>query len=89
MVLHSWVEWLKEQQHLWVSPTTAHGSPRESEAAEREEEHKCSEAEQNAAAAAAEAGAVANKMVEKSAAIAASIVHGEPFVERKSTFQVP
>ncbi len=88
--MHLWVEWLKEQQHLWVSPTTAHGSPPESEAAEREEEHKCSEAEQDAAAAAAEAAAVAcNKMAEENAAIAASIVHGEPFVERKSTFQVP
>ena len=89
MVLHSWVEWLKDQEHLWKAPS----AEREVEAGTEGEEQQVSHRlEAEGAAPPAWPGALdgeAAAEVAPTAALQASIVHGEPFVERKSAFQVP
>ena len=89
-MLHLWVEWLKDQEHLWKAPNA---EPSPEAGAESEEQKVSPELEEiSEAASAAWTGALHGEAAAElphTAAVQASIVHGEPFVERKSAFQVP
>ena len=88
VVLHAWVEWLKAQEHLWAAPPTC-PEPRAAQAARQDDQGEYGAgAEETAAAAPAAPVHMPCAESARVSAAAACTVHGEPFVERKSTFQV-
>eukprot|EP00891_Asterochloris_glomerata_P005293 jgi/Astpho2/5293/Aster-x1287 len=76
VVLFSWVEWLREQEHLWHDE-------------ESKQQQQAEEEEPTAGQAEPLAEAVGGTQLGPSSAgmSEADIVHGEAFTERKSTFQ--
>ena len=83
------MEWLKDQEHLWKAPNAEPNPEADPESKEQEFSHGLEVAEAAPAAWHEAIHKEAAAGLPQTAAAQASIVHGEPFVERKSTFQVP
>ena len=87
-MLHAWVEWLKAQEHLWAAPPTCPEPPAAQAARQDDQGEHGAGAEATAAATPAAPVHTPSAESARVSAAAACTVHGEPFVERKSTFQV-
>ena len=83
------MEWLKDQEHLWKAPSAEPDPEADPERKEQEVSHEVEIAEAAPAAWYEASHKEAAARFPQAAAAQASIVHGEPFVERKSAFQVP
>lgn len=82
VALYTWVEWLKEQQHLWAPAPEPKQITCEREDSDAELAHAVQQADLNAQQ-------EASHLEERAAFGMAEdqITHGEPFTEHKSTFQ--
>lgn len=85
VVLFTWIEGLREQQELWQVPREQPRPP-EPPAGGRADGRDGFQATASATAAAAAAAELSPELAAM-AEISGRIVHGQPFTERKSTFQ--